>query len=82
MPGKPSLAAWNRFCAKLAAVGVARASHEGPLDFLARVKSIRPQCAAPAEDITQRYVEARYGNGASRQSLRELRRRVREFSAG
>ena len=31
---EPSLLAWNRFCAKLAAAGVARAPHEGPLDYL------------------------------------------------
>jgi transglutaminase-like putative cysteine protease len=32
-----SLIAWNRFCAKLAAAGVARAPHEGPIDYLSRV---------------------------------------------
>ena len=74
-----SLVAWNRFCAKLAAVGVARASHEGPADFLARVKRTRPAFADKAEVITQRYVEARYGNGATRDELRELARLVREF---
>jgi protein-glutamine gamma-glutamyltransferase len=78
---EPSLAAWNRFCAKLAAAGLARASHEGPLDFLRRVRSERPRCAPEAEDITRRYVEARYGAGASRDDLRELARRVREFRA-
>jgi len=78
---EPSLAAWNRFCAKLAAAGVARAPHEGPLDFLARVRSIRPQLAQAAQDITLRYVDARYGPGASRQAMKELERRVREFRA-
>jgi len=74
-----SLAAWNRFCAKLAAAGVARAPHEGPVDYLARVRTERPRCAEMAEDITRRYVEARYGHGASRDELRELARRVRDF---
>ena len=78
---EPALAAWNRFCAKLAAAGVARAAHEGPIDYLARVRSLRPQCAREAEDITQRYVDARYGAGASREALKELQRRVREFHA-
>jgi hypothetical protein len=32
-----------------------------------------------AEEITRRYVEARYGAGASRDELRELARRVRDF---
>jgi len=74
-----SLVAWNRFCAKLAAAGVARAPHEGPLDFLRRVQSARPRCADVAADITRRYVEARYGGGATRDQLRELARRVRDF---
>lgn len=74
-----SLIAWNRFCAKLAAAGVARAGHEGPIDYLARVRTERPRCAELAEDITRRYVEARYGSGATREELRELARRVRDF---
>jgi transglutaminase-like putative cysteine protease len=76
---EPSLAAWNRFCAKLAASGLARAPHEGPLDYLGRVQAARPANAEEARDITRRYVQARYGTGASREELRELARRVREF---
>ena len=74
-----SLAAWERFCAKLGASGLARSPSEGPLDYLRRVTRERPDAAAAAEDITRRYIEARYGAGASREQLRELARRVREF---
>jgi len=77
-----SLVAWNRFCAKLAAAGLARGPSEGPLDFLARIKAARPSLAEPAEDITGRYVEARYGAGATREDVRELSRRVRRFHPG
>jgi transglutaminase-like putative cysteine protease len=82
-PPRPeaSLLAWNRFCDKLAAAGLPRLPHEGPLDFLERVKRERPRAAAQAEDITRRYVEARYGKGATREELRELLSRVREFRA-
>jgi protein-glutamine gamma-glutamyltransferase len=76
---EPSLVAWNRYCAKLAAAGLARAAHEGPLDFLARVRMRLPAAAQAAEEITRRYVEARYGAGADKRQLRELARRVREF---
>lgn len=76
---EPSLAAWNRFCAKLANVGLARAPHEGPLDYLGRVRAARPELEGAAEDITRRYVDARYGAGASRDEVRELARRVRAF---
>jgi transglutaminase-like putative cysteine protease len=74
-----SLVAWNRFCAKLASAGLARAPTEGPLDYLARVSTTRPALAGAAEEITRRYIEARYGPGASREDLRALSRLVREF---
>ncbi len=75
----PAVVAWQRYCAKLAAAGMVRAPHEGPLDFLARVKSMRPQIAGDAQDITERYIEARYGRGASRLEVKELLRRVAEL---
>jgi protein-glutamine gamma-glutamyltransferase len=74
-----SLAAWNRFCAKLAGAGLERAPHEGPLDFLERVRAARPDLAPRAEDVTRRYIDARYGGGATREELRELARRARAF---
>lgn len=75
----PSALAWERLCAKLSAAGVRRAPHEGPLDFLARVKAEHPALGAQVEEITRRYVEARYGRGASRDELRALSRLVRAF---
>ena len=74
-----ALVAWNRFCAKLAQAGIARAPSEGPLDFLDRVRRAKPMLAGSAGDITRRYVEARYGGGATREELRELSRLVRDF---
>ena len=76
-----SLVLWDRFSAKLATAGLARAAHEGPLDYLARLKSARPALAREAEEITQLYVEARYGAGAGKRELRELAARVRAFRA-
>ncbi len=82
-PRRPdaSLAAWNRYCAKLAAAGLARAPHEGPLDYLARVQRARPQWGAAADEITRRYVAARYGDSATREELRALAGLVRDFRA-
>jgi protein-glutamine gamma-glutamyltransferase len=76
-----SVAAWNRFCGKLALAGLARAPHEGPRDFLERVKAARPELAPMVEEIIGRYVEARYGAGASKDELRTLARLVRDFRA-
>jgi transglutaminase-like putative cysteine protease len=75
----PAVVAWERFCAKLAATGIVRSPHEGPLDFLARVEVVRPAIAATARDIVGRYVEARYGGGLTKPELRELLARVRGF---
>jgi transglutaminase-like putative cysteine protease len=77
----PSLVAWNRFCAKLASAGLTRAPHEGPLDYLARVSAARPALASHAAEITRRYIDARYGPGASREDQRQLLRLVRDFRA-
>ncbi len=76
----PAVLAWNRYCAKLAAAGLARAPHEGPLDFLARVESLRPAIAPEAREITERYVRARYGDGLSKRENRELLGLVRAFA--
>jgi transglutaminase-like putative cysteine protease len=76
-----ALIAWDRFCAKLASEGLARAPHEGPLDYLERVSAARPAIAAKAAEITRRYIDARYGAGASREDLRLLARMVRDFRA-
>jgi transglutaminase-like putative cysteine protease len=78
---EPSLVAWNRFCGKLAAAGLPRLPQEGPMDYLARVRAARPRYAAEAEEITRRYVDARYGGGATRGELRKLANLVREFRA-
>lgn len=81
LPGRrdPAVVAWERFGAKLAAAGLVRAPHEGPLDFLARVEIARPANAAAAREITSRYVEARYGAGISKRESRELLALVRSF---
>lgn len=76
-----SLASWDRFCKKLALAGLERAPHEGPMDFLHRVKDARPELGPDVEAIIGRYVEARYGNGASKEGLRTLARLVRDFRA-
>lgn len=76
-----SAASWDRFCNKLALAGLQRAPHEGPIDFLHRVKAARPELAASVEEIIGRYVQARYGDGASKDDLRALARLVRDFRA-
>jgi hypothetical protein len=81
LPRRPTAAveAWRRFGEKLEATGLARAPHEGPLDYLGRIESARPELAGEAREITLRYIEARYGEGITPGAARELLRRVRAF---
>jgi hypothetical protein len=75
----PAVVAWERFCAKLASAGLARAPWEGPVDYLSRIEAARPACADEAREITARYVEARYGAGLAKHEARDLLARVRRF---
>jgi protein-glutamine gamma-glutamyltransferase len=77
-----SLAAWNRFCRKLAAAGLERAPHEGPLDYARRVRAARPALSADVDEIARGYIAARYGAGASREEMRRLARLARAFDPG
>ncbi len=56
----PVIAAYDRFCAKLAKAGIARAPHEGPMDLLARIERERPALLAGARPLVEAYVAIRY----------------------
>ena len=79
----PEVAAYRVFIAQLHKVGMDRAPHEGPLDFLARIARERPALAPAAQRITQLYVDIRYAQDNDRkQKLYELRSLARAFRAG
>jgi transglutaminase-like putative cysteine protease len=77
----PVQAAWRQFCRKLGARGVARHPQEGPRDFAARAARHLPAARDPIEHIAALYIALRYGRGAPAESVVQLRRMVREFSA-
>ncbi len=68
---------YERFCARLARVGLRRAAHEGPQAFAARAAGLRPDLAGEIRAITDAYIGARYAEHASRRD--DLRRLVGEF---
>ena len=78
---EPALRLYRRFSAKLARVGLERLDHEGPLDYLQRIASRRPDLVIPARSIIRQYIAIRYGEKDSRQQLDALARSVRRFSA-
>ena len=73
----PVQRAWEAFCRKLGARGVARAPAEGPRDYAERAARRMPAAAAAIRDIAALYIGARYGRDADRARVAELGRRVR-----
>lgn len=73
----PVSAAYDRFCAKLARIGLARDASEAPLAFAARVAAARADLATDVAAISGLYSHLRYGR--ARLDVQHLRRRVARF---
>jgi transglutaminase-like putative cysteine protease len=52
---------YDQLCRKLARHGLARAAHEGPTDYVARVLQIRPELTQQLGEARTLYVALRYG---------------------
>ena len=74
--------AWQRFCARLAAQGVARYAYEGPLDFAQRAATQNPQAAPAIQEIGRMYAQLRYGRSSSVDEVRRFQRLVKRFRVG
>ena len=75
----PVQRAYARFCQRLEQLGLGRAAHEGPLDFLARIVRERPDLVLECEPIARLYIELRYAGDTTKAALEEFLRRVRAF---
>jgi hypothetical protein len=75
----PVQAAWLKVCKRLAKAGLARAPHEGPEDYTARVIAARPQLAGAMQDIAKRYTELRYGGADDEEALRAFKDAAKAF---
>lgn len=60
----PVVVAYDQFCTKLNKVGITRATHEGPRDFLARIERERPALYTESARVIEAYVAARYAEAA------------------
>lgn len=76
----PVRAAYERFCRKLARIGLRRDAHEGPVDFAQRCGHARPDLKPAIDAVTRAYVGLRYADLRGREHLRTLRRLVANFS--
>ena len=81
----PVQRAWLRFCKRLARQGVARAPHEGALDFAQRASTELAQRHTPPERlstlraIAERYAALRYGRKPDRVAVAAFIRLTRSF---
>lgn len=67
---------WERFSARMARLGLARAPWEGPLAYGERIAAARPEQAAELRAICAAYARLRYGPGSGMDNLQALRKRI------
>jgi protein-glutamine gamma-glutamyltransferase len=79
-PVPETLRLYRDFCRRLDKAGLARAPHEGPRDYAARIAAQRPALAPAADRVTRLYLALRYEPRSDEAALiRVLRREVRAF---
>lgn len=70
---------YGKFCRRMAAIGLPRHEHEGPLDYSRRSCQQRPDLAPQIREITKLYIGLRYGPHQTRPQRHALADRVRRF---
>ena len=73
-------ALYDRFCGRLAQLGIHRSATEGPLAFAARANNRRRDLAGEIDAITSLYIDVRYGDQVAQ--LDSLKHRVQGFKPG
>jgi protein-glutamine gamma-glutamyltransferase len=71
--------AYSRLCAKLAAVGLPRLTHEGAEDYAARVAQRRPDLGAAVGALCRQYSSLRYAAAPARVTIGRFDAAVRAF---
>ena len=74
-------ALYERFCQKLARIGVGRDPWEGPSDFATRAAQSLPNESKDIRQVTETYIALRYAPGPAAVNLREFAKKVTAFSA-
>ena len=70
----PVVAAYARFCRRLAARGLPRHPSEGPAAFGKRASAAHPELAPAIAAISGLYIELRYGSPAEQRAAADLKR--------
>jgi transglutaminase-like putative cysteine protease len=80
-PTAPVARAYARLCAKLARAGLARAAHEGPMHYAARIAALRPELATEIDELCSSYARLRFGRPSSARDVRPLEEAFRRAVA-
>jgi hypothetical protein len=75
----PASRCFSLLCRRLAAVGLVRHAHEGPLDFAARVAAARPDFAQRVNAIIDLYIRGRYMPNPTASDIQRLSQLVKAF---
>jgi len=67
---------YEKYCRKLARVGIERRPNEGPLTFAERVRAQRPDLAPAINEISECYIALRYGSRGGKEEVRALARAI------
>jgi len=73
---------YERFCHKLARVGVQRDPWEGPSDFAIRAAKLLPNESKRLRRITETYIGLRYALGPAAANVHDFAKEVNAFSVG
>ena len=75
----PAAGIYQRFCRKMARIGIVRQPNEGPADFTKRTGMLRPDLASDSAAIGKLYIALRYAPYPNASALRQLGKRVGAF---
>jgi transglutaminase-like putative cysteine protease len=79
VPKDALLRAYSRLCAKLAAVGISRQSHEGAEDYAIRVAHRRPDLGPSVTALCRQYSVLRYAAAPPSMTVNQFAAAVRAF---
>jgi transglutaminase-like putative cysteine protease len=79
----PVLRTYQRFCERVARLGIRRQPSEGPRDFSRRIVIVRPELERQVDRITEAFILLRYGHPTDpARCLDQLKQLVRRFPRG
>jgi hypothetical protein len=71
--------AYEKFCTRLGQIGIIRKPDQGPVDFAAQIRSLKPDIAHQADEIITLYIEIRYADKTRPEAGKQFQELVNRF---